>query len=173
MAETNPISWAYGLLVAQLSGFAGLLALKPPVRLQFYDRIEDIRGALDRNVDFSGWLMVVPLPSPTDFYATSSTVRYDERYAIGYGVGSAALATIQAMRYQVTKALGLLAAKLGPTGAAIVVPSDLVLDWGVIGGSDPQREPIADPTRWSDICEIAIKISQQRSTLLSLDDGEE
>jgi len=164
-AEDNPLTAIDDLIAARLRGFAPLVAVVPVSAMSFWERDLDIRG--DEEEDQvpdpdQSKLWIRPLPSPTDFYATSGKVRFERNYAIGFGHGGLALAKLRLLE------LLVIAAMLpGQTFTTEEVDtSPIVLESIGVGSTDPEKAPIDTPEWWNDVCEIKVVGYALRSELI-------
>lgn len=166
--STNPLTIIDALVHAALTEFGELTALVPATRIQVFDRSVDVRGEVEDAFDLGGRVWVIPQASSFDLDWATGEVKHLRRYSIGFGVGTMQVGQIRDIERAIQRALARLSAGLKADGTSLTAtPSGWAVEPALVGPSDPEREPIADPQEWRDVCDVTLTAFEPRPALLS------
>lgn len=164
---TNPLVAIDAIVTSGISGHAAVQALLAAGEIQLFDRVVDAREMGGDAPDLSRRLWVYPTASRTDLAFGSNLARFERRYGIGFGVGHLQVAALREIEWAVIRACRVMFDGLQANGLTpIEEPSPLQIESIVVTETDPQREPVADPQEWSDVCDVIVVAHAARSALV-------
>lgn len=163
----NPLSTIDTIIQTGLADYAPLAALVSANDMQFFDRVVDARE-MEEAADLSRRIWVYPTKSRVDFEWSSGSAWFARHYGIGFGSGNMRLSLLRELEWSIICACRLMYERLVPNGAASIAdPTPLLLESIFVTDSDPEREPIADPQEWTDVCDVIVNCTCARSAIVS------
>lgn len=166
---SNPLTAIDELVTHALTEFSGLTAIVPPGKIQAWDRMVDIRGEVEDASDLRGRVWIVPGRSELDLGYGNWVARHVRGFSIGFGCGGLKLSECRDIERQVQRAMARLNALQQADGVTpIVQPSPLEIESVAVHGTDPEREPIDDPSEWRDVCDIIVIAIESKTDLMGV-----
>jgi hypothetical protein len=159
MPASNPLT-AIDNLVADAILDHPLFANMPPESFQVFDRPIDARGDVEGAIDLGKRIWIEPQRSDVTLDYSSGSTRFVRRWLVSFGNDSMAVEEIRMLEWKLIQALTRLYNLTHADGSPILASETFPLTIQAIkpGGSQPERNPLADTEAWVDEIHVTAEL---------------
>lgn len=150
---------------AEITG--GAAPLVPASMIQVWDRASDPKGDVEESA-WGGWIRVVPGKMDIDLVASNATARFRRGYSVEYGHQGLKRADCSKIETAILRAVSRLQELKQADGETpIEQPSPLHITSILPTQTDPERAPIEDAERWTDVVYLVVDAWAARADLVA------
>jgi hypothetical protein len=150
---------------AEITG--GDSPLVPSKMIQVWDRASDPKGDVESSA-WGGWIRVVPGKMDVDLVASNATARFRRGYSVEYGHQGLKREDCSKIETAILRAVARLQdLKQADGETPIEQPSPLHVVSVLPTQTDPERAPIEDAERWTDVVYLVVDAWAARADLVA------